>query len=146
MYLTKALAASVGAALIAMGDFIVPSQAPFMTVHSVELSAGQVTADREFHRDVVTVADWNVVVVDVIKDGPSCWTHAGPNPHEGWSQYPPTDRAASEMSLSTWVGHEGCEARLVSGSTYTMLMTWAPRDGSPVVTFAHEFLWKGDDV
>ena len=106
-------------------------QAVFMTVHSLEYEAGQITADRTV-REPSAIADWRVTVVSDDEDSPTCQTIPGGSIHEGWSRYR-AGRGLSEMSLDVWVGDPGCYDRLESGPM-EMFVTWTPRDTRLPVT------------
>lgn len=121
-----ALASFIGAVAV-----IPDAPQPFMTIHSMEYADGHVYVDRtveEPHR----VADWRVTVVSTEEDAPSCQTVAGPELHQGWSDYD-AGRTQNSFTLDVWVGDEGCADRLSDGE-YLMFVTWTPRDDTPPVT------------
>lgn len=127
-----------GAVTLLVQSFDVPSY-PYMQVYDMEVTGETVTVDRRIERELI--ADWRVTVVKDKVDGPSCATRPGPEEHEGWSRYVPSERSSRTMSMDIWVGDEGCWERLIPGN-YVMHVTWTPRDGSEPVT-AREAFTKG---
>ena len=125
------LAAIATVSAVAGLSLIPDPQKPFMDVHKMEYSDGQVFAERTV-LSPVRIADWRVTVVANGVTAPSCQTVPGMDLHEGWSKYEPGTRNSS-MSLDEWVGDPGCFDRLTPGS-HTMFVTWTPRDDSPPVT------------
>ena len=110
---------------------------PFLTVHSIEMTAdGIVTPIRTINHDP-NIADWAVTVVGMGEGAPSCGTAPGPEEHQGWSRYAP-GQIVDPMPLDEWVGDPGCWDRLTPGQ-YVEYTTWTPRDGTDPVTWRREF-------
>lgn len=127
----------VGAGFAAILAALIPDP-KFMTVHRITVDpvSGAVTAERSIHRDAVS--DWSVTIVPdatqaLAPGAPTCQTRAGPNLHEGWSNYSQSKRALRVLSMDDWVWDSGCWDRLPAGQHH-MWITWTPRDETPAVT------------
>lgn len=102
-------------------------QKPFMTVYEMTVVQDRVRVDRQISGDMAVPADWLVTVVSKTQDAPSCQTVTGPELHQGWSVYKPSERAVTAFSLDEWVGDPGCYKGLIAGA-YHMFVTWTPRN------------------
>lgn len=129
-----ALGSLFGLLLRGVSGFIEPQ---LIVAHDMHVDGDMVTIDRTIYAPA-GIADWQVVVVPVDGEGPSCSTATGPKEGQGWNDYTPAPRSQKQWHIDEWVGDPGCWAHL-DEDRYLMHVTWTPRDGRPSETISTEF-------